>query len=190
MHVELLAHFNTLERRVLEDAMLAFGILFSDTDELGAEPDAAPRVRARRATRETAHASPSLRDAQAAFRGILQEGARLDRLIWARDTLAALQKAIGERRQISFWLPPAGAPVRSGTPAVADPAALAERMVEEMGRHAYNAGEALRLIESAIARLQIAQSRLLDMSEDADDGSIAGLAAPAWPDDRDGWDAR
>lgn len=182
MYIEVLAHLNTLERRVLEDAMLALGILFSDTDELGADSDVASRVRARRATRETAHAPPSLRDTQAAFRGILQDGARLDRLTWARDTLATLQQAIGERRLISFWLPPTVAPERSGAPAVADPAAQAERMVEEMGRHAYNVGEALRLIESAIARLQIAQSRLLDMNEDADDGSIAGLDAPDWTD--------
>jgi hypothetical protein len=184
MHVELLAHFNTLERRVLEDAMVALGILFSDTGEQELEAGVASRVRARRTTRETAHMPPSLRDAQAAFRGILQDGARFERLTWARDTLTALQQAIEERRNPGFWLPPGAARAAPGTPAVANPAAQAERMVEEMGRHGYNVGEALRLLDSVIARLQVAQSRLLDMSEDADDGSIAGLAGPAWPDDR------
>lgn len=182
MYVELLAHFNTLERRVLDDAMVALGILFTDTEEPVLEAGVALRVRARRATRATAHAPATLRDAQAAFRGILQDGARLDRLTWARDTLAALRRAIEERRRISFWLPPDAAPARLGTPAVADPAAQAERMVDEMSRHAHNADEALRLMESAIARIQIAQSRLLDISEDADDGSIVGLAAPACAD--------
>ena len=172
MYVELLARFNNLERRVLENAMVALGILFSDTGEPELEAGVASRVRVRRTTRETAHMPPSLRDAQAAFRGILQDGARLDRLTWARDTLATLRRAVEERRQISFWLPPATAPMRLGTPAIADPAAPAERMVDEMGRHAHNVDEALRLVESTSARLRVAQSRLLDMSEHADDGSV------------------
>jgi hypothetical protein len=58
MYIEVLAHFNTLERRVLEDAMVALGILFSDTGEPELEAGVVSRVRARRTTRETTHMPP------------------------------------------------------------------------------------------------------------------------------------